>query len=175
MDNHNKLDAEYDIWILLSRVYRMIANLRRMELSKHEILPVQAYILLVISKLDNDTSPTEICQYVYQQKNSVSDILNRMEKQGLIQKTVTSNGKARIHINLTKKGERVLKLSKERAYLHRVMSSLTPQKTKQLVACLEILRNSAIDQFAINEKKIVPLSQLSKSFKKKDIFEEDLF
>jgi DNA-binding MarR family transcriptional regulator len=175
MDNHNKLDVEYDIWILLSRVYRMIANLRRMELSKHEILPVQAYILLVISKLDNDTSPSEICQYVYQQKNSVSDILNRMEKQGLIQKTETSNGKARIHIKLTKKGEKVLKLSKERTYLHSVMSSLTPQKTKQLVACLEILRNSAMDQFAVNEKKIVPISQLSKSFNKKEIFEEDLF
>jgi DNA-binding MarR family transcriptional regulator len=175
MDTHNKLDIEYDIWILLSRVYRMIANLRRMELSKHEILPVQAYILLVISKLDNDTSPTELCQYVYQQKNSVSDILNRMEKQGLIQKTETTNGKARIHIRLTKKGERVLKLSKEREYLHKVMSSLTPKQTIQLVSCLEILRDSAMDQFALNEKKFVPLSQLSKSFNKKDLFEEDLF
>jgi MarR family transcriptional regulator, organic hydroperoxide resistance regulator len=175
MDNHNNLDIEYDIWILLSRVYRMIANLRRMELSKHEILPVQAYILLVISKLDNDTSPTELCQYVYQQKNSVSDILNRMEKQGLIQKTETSNEKARIHIKLTEKGEQVLKLSKEREYLHKVMSSLTPKQTLQLVSCLEILRDSAMDQFALNEKKFVPLSQLSKSFNKKEIFEDDLF
>jgi MarR family transcriptional regulator, organic hydroperoxide resistance regulator len=175
MDDSNELDVEYDTWILLSRVYRMIANLRRMELSKYEILPVQAYILLVISKLGNDTSPSEISQYVYQQKNSVSDILNRMEKQGLVQKTEVSGKKARIHIKLTEEGERVLKLSREREYLHKVMSSLTREKTKQLVSCLEILRDNALNQFALNEKRFVPLSLMSKSQMSKYLHQKELF
>jgi DNA-binding MarR family transcriptional regulator len=172
MDNHKKIDTEYDTWILLSRVYRMIANLRRMELSKYDILPVQAYILLVISKLGNNTFPSELSQYVYQQKNSVSDILNRMEKQGLIQKTETSIGKARVHIKLTEKGEQVLKLSIEREYLHKVMSSLPPEKTQQLISCLEILRDNAMNQLALNEKRFVPPSMMSKYLHQKELFDE---
>jgi DNA-binding MarR family transcriptional regulator len=174
LDRTKMFDAEYDTWILLSRVYRMIANLRRIELSKYEILPVQAYILLVIYKLGNDISPSELSRYVYQQKSTVSDILTRMEKQGLIKKSPASDGRSRISIKLTEKGDKVLKLSSEREYLHRIMSYLTPQKTRELISCLEILRDNAMNQMVLHEKKKLPPSAVSKCFQKKDLFEEDI-
>jgi DNA-binding MarR family transcriptional regulator len=152
----------------------MIANLRRMELSKYEILPVQAYILMIIHELGNDISPTELSRYVYQQKSTVSDILNRMEKQGLIRKLSAFDGRNRVSIKLTHKGEQVLKLSGEREYLHQIMSCLTPIKTRQLVSCLEILRDKAVNQMVLQEKKMLPPSQVSKCFHKKDLFQEDV-
>jgi DNA-binding MarR family transcriptional regulator len=160
-------DKQYDIWILLSRVYHLIAKLRHLELLKSHILPVQSYILFVIKALGNETTPTEISEYVYEQRSSISDILNRMEKQGLIIKTIRSGGKRRVIVTLTEKGEKALVLSEDRKYLNKVMSSLTDAKTKQLEACLETLRDAALKEFSNTQKTIMRPSQISGYYKKK--------
>jgi len=56
MDNSQNGEKEYDTWILLSRVYHMIAKLRRLELAKYNVQPVQAYILFILHALGDDTS-----------------------------------------------------------------------------------------------------------------------
>jgi DNA-binding MarR family transcriptional regulator len=162
------VDKEYDLWILLSRVYHLIAMLRKFELSKYNILPVQSYILFIIKALGNETTPSNISEYVYQQRSSISDILNRMVKQGLIKKTNKASGNKRVIVTLTAKGEKALKLSKNREYLHKVMSSLTEEEKQQLESAMEILRDAAINELAITQKTIMRPSLISKYYSKKN-------
>jgi DNA-binding MarR family transcriptional regulator len=162
------LDKEYDLWILLSRVYHLIAMLRKLELSKYEILPVQSYILFVIKALGNETTPSNISEYVYQQRSSISDILNRMVKQGLINKTNKASGNKRVIVTLTARGEKALKLSKNREFLHKVMSSMTDEEKQQLESAMEILRDAAINELAITQKTIMRPSLISKYYRKKN-------
>jgi len=68
-------DKEYDIWILFSRVYHLIAMLRKLELSKYDILPVQSYILFIINALGNEVTPSKISEYVYQQRSTILIVL----------------------------------------------------------------------------------------------------
>jgi MarR family transcriptional regulator, organic hydroperoxide resistance regulator len=157
-------DKEYDLWILLSRVYHMIAKLRNMEMNKHGILPVQSYMLFIIQAMGNATTPAELSRYVYQQRNSVSDILNRMEKQGLVAKKKTSKGNGRVLIKMTEKGQRILQLSKKREHLQNVMSALNDEKRSQLESLLELLRDSAIKELTVYQKTVLPPSQLSKYY-----------
>jgi DNA-binding MarR family transcriptional regulator len=162
-------DKEYDIWILLSRIYHLIAMLRKLELSKYNILPVQSYILFIIKALGNETTPSKISEYVYQQRSSISDILNRMAKQGLIRKTNKLSGNKRVIISLTAKGEKALTLSKNREYLHKVMSSLTEEEKRQLESAMEILRDNAINELSITQKTIMRPSQISKYYRQKNL------
>jgi len=162
-------NKEYDLWILLSRVYHLIAMLRKLELSKYKILPVQSYILFIIKALGDETTPSKISEYVYQQRSSISDILNRMVKQGLIRKTNKSGGNKRVIVTLTAKGEKALTLSKYREYLHKVMSSLTENKKRQLESAMEILRDSAINELSITQKTIMRPSQISKYYRQKNL------
>jgi len=162
-------DKEYDIWILLSRVYHLIAMLRKLELSKFDILPVQSYILFVIKALGDDTTPSRVSEYVYQQRSSISDILNRMVKQGLIKKTSTSGSKKRVIVTLTEKGEKALALSKQRKYLHRVMSAIPDEKKQLLESGLELLRDSAVNELSITQKTILRPSQISKYYRQKTL------
>ena len=154
-------DREYDLWILISRVYHMIAKLRNVEMNKHGILPVQAYMLLVIKAMGNATTPAELSRFVYQQRSSVSDILKRMEKQGLITKEKKLEGNRRVLVKMTKKGDKVLRLSKQREHLHRIMSVLSEENGRRLELLLELLKDSAIDEFASYRKTVLPPSQLS--------------
>jgi DNA-binding MarR family transcriptional regulator len=162
------VEKEYDLWILLSRVYHLIAMLRKLELSKYNILPVQSYILFIIKALGNETTPSNVSEYVYQQRSSISDILNRMVKQGLIKKTNKTGGNKRVIVTLTAKGEKALNLSKNREYLHKVMSSLTDGKKQQLESAMEILRDAAINELAITQKTIMRPSLISKYYRKKN-------
>jgi DNA-binding MarR family transcriptional regulator len=162
-------NKEYDLWILLSRVYHLIAMLRKLELSKHNILPVQSYILFIIKALGNETTPSKISEYVYQQRSSISDILNRMVKQDLIRKTNKSGGNKRVIVTLTAKGEKALTLSRNREYLHRVMSSLTENKKRQLESAMEILRDTTINELSITQKTIMRPSQISKYYRQKNL------
>ena len=174
MDISQSGEKEYDTWILLSRVYHMIARLRRLELTKYNVQPVQAYILLILHALGGETSPTELARYAYEDKSAISDILIRMEKQGLITKTKEVTGNGRVKVKLTAKGEEALRLSSEREYLRKVMSGLTPEKTAQLESCLELIRDNAISQLDIQEKKIVPPSKVSKYYHDKELFRDDI-
>jgi len=164
-------DKEYDLWILISRVYHMIAKLRNMEMNKHGILPVQAYMLFIIRAMGNETTPAELSRFVYQQRSSVSDILNRMEKQGLISKEKKSEGKGRILVKMTEKGEKALQLSVQRRHLHNVMSSLNEEKRQQLESILEILRDRSVEELSVYQKTILPPSQLSKYYQEKELLE----
>jgi DNA-binding MarR family transcriptional regulator len=164
----NVTDKEYDLWILLSRVYHLIAMLRKLELSKYQILPVQSYILFVIKALGNETTPSKISEYVYQQRSSISDILNRMAKQGLIKKTHRAKGKKRVIVSLTSEGENTLKLSQNRNYLHKLMSSLTIEEKHQLESTMEILRDAAVNELAITQKTIIRPSLISKYYRRKN-------
>ena len=159
-------DREYDLWILISRVYHMIAKLRNVEMSKHGILPVQAYMLFVIQAMGNRTTPAELSRFVYQQRNSVSDILNRMERQGLIKKGKNADGNGRVVVKMTAKGERILHLSKQRDHLHNIMSVLNEEERQQLESLLELLKDSAFEEFSSHPKTVLPPSQLSEYYKK---------
>lgn len=162
-------DKEYDIWILLSRVYHLIAMLRKLELSKFDILPVQSYILFIIKALGDDPTPSKISEYVYQQRTSISDILNRMLKQGLIKKTNNSGSKKRVIITLTPKGEKALSLSNNRVYLHKIMATLTDEHKKQLESGLELLRDAAVNELSFTQKTILRPSQISRYYRQKNL------
>ena len=162
-------DKEYDIWILLSRVYHLIAMLRKLELSKFNILPTQSYILFIIKALGDDTTPSKVSEFVYQQRSSISDILNRMVKQGLIKKTTNKSSNKRVIVTLTEKGEKALARSKNREYLHKVISSLTDEEKQQLESGLEILRDNAINELSITQKTIMRPSQISRYYRQKNL------
>ncbi len=152
----------------------MIAKLRRLELARYNVLPVQAYILFILHALGGETSPTEISRYAYEHKSAISDILIRMEKQGLLTKTKNLDGRGRVKVKITEKGEEALRLSSERKLLRKVMSCLTPEETKQLESCLELIRDNAISELDLHEKKTIPPSKVSKYYHEKELFESGI-
>ncbi len=143
-------------------------------MGQHNILPVQAYMLFVMRAMGNETTPAELSRFVYQQRSSVSDILNRMEKQGLITKQKKLDGKGRVLVKMTKKGEKALELSEQREHLHNVMSVLNEEKRQQLESMLEILRDKAVEEFSVYQKTILPPSQLSKYYQEKDLLDGEI-
>jgi DNA-binding MarR family transcriptional regulator len=108
-------------------------------------------------------------RYVYEQRSSVSDILNRMEKQGPISKTAKTDGKGRVLVKITAKGLPLLESSEQRNHLPSVKSVLNEEKRRQLESILELLRDEAAEELSTLQKTILPPSRLSRFYTKKDM------
>ncbi len=153
-------DTDFDLWILLVRTYHLITRLRELELNQYGVLPTQSYILVIIQALGKETTQARISRYVYQQRNTVSDLLKRMEKKGLITRTKKSDHKTSIIVKLTEKGKQAIRRSIKRESIHTIMSKLSKRQREQLQISLELMTDNAIKELSYSREKIIPPSEL---------------
>jgi len=151
---------DMDLWVLLSRTYHSIAELRNAE-SRQSGAPRQAYILFIIKTLGNNVTLTEISRYTFRKKNSLSELINRMAAKGLVRKVRDPDVKSRIRVSLTKNGLRAYEKCTERESINKVMSALPEEKRQQLQSCLEILLEKALKLRGDDRKNIILPSQLA--------------
>jgi MarR family transcriptional regulator, organic hydroperoxide resistance regulator len=150
-------DEDLELFLLLNRVYYMLHRVRSEETLVFKILPPQVYILRIIQTLGKDATPTEISKYVYRVKSSVSDILSRMEKQGLITKNKESDKTKRVIIKMTDKGKKTLELTRETGRINKILSSLDDKEKRQLHSLLQKLFDSVIAELnSSSGKKLSP-------------------
>ena len=74
----------------------------------------------------------------------MSEILNRMEKQGLVRKAKNLDRKNLVRVELAEKGIGAYNQSSRRESLHRIMSYLSDEERRQLNAILSTLRDRAL-------------------------------
>jgi DNA-binding MarR family transcriptional regulator len=98
------LDKSFDLWVLLSRTYSAISRLRELELLPVGISTAQAQILNTIHNAGGELTITQISKYTLHQHHSVSNLINKMSKQGLIKKVKARNSRE-YKISITPKGQ----------------------------------------------------------------------
>ena len=80
-------------------VFKMMKN----DLSEFELTPVQYGVLKCIWEYDIH-NPKEIAEHLYLENSTISGILERMEKKGLITREIDDNDRRYIRVCLTQKG-----------------------------------------------------------------------
>ena len=163
MKNQINEYKDWDLWVLLSRTYHIMANSRDAEFRKYGISRHQAFILYIIKTLGDYVTPTEIANVSFREKNSITDILNRMVKKGLVTKTKDPDLKSRIRISLTEKGQQTCKKYRLKDPVGRVMSILSEEERRQFQLCLEKLLDNTMKEISYNSHAIIPPSQLASS------------
>ena len=103
-------------------------------------------MLFAISAIGDDVVPARLSPWVFRKPNTVSDIIKRMEKDGLVTTSKDKKRKNVVRVSLTKKAKDYYKLASKRESIHRIMSSLSPEETRLLKSSLKKLRDSAISE-----------------------------
>ena len=90
-------------WLLLDYTKFAVSRLRDAELAKSGLTPEQGAILQILVAGDGKSTIPQISEAWMRQPNSVSTLINRMEKQGLVTKTRKPKQKV-FEISITAKG-----------------------------------------------------------------------
>lgn len=146
-------DQDYNLWILLSQTRHVIARARKKELRKYNISAIQAGALFVIHALGDKAIPAEISRWLFREPHSVSELLNRMEKQGLVKKVRDLERKNQVRVVLTEKGrETYSHQSTNPEPIGRIMSSLSDEERRQLRSYLLKLRDSTMKELGMEQE-----------------------
>ena len=79
-------DQDYELAVLLTQARETMYKARKIELSEYGLSPRQSAALFMIQALGNRATTANIARYLLREPHSVSMILSRMEKDGLLKK-----------------------------------------------------------------------------------------
>ena len=152
-----KLSKEqcFQVWLILSQVNDAIFKAREKELSKMGVTAMEAAVLNIVRAIGNEATPAEVSRWLLREPHSVSGLLNRMVKRGLIKKTKDLKWKNLIRVTITEKGKEAYEKSLNAVSVDNVVSALSAEECQQLSSYIMKLRSRALEE--INVDYEVPL------------------
>jgi len=95
-------------------------------------------------------TPAEISRWLFREPHTVSGLLDRMEKDGLVTKVKDLDRKNLVRVVITEKGEEAYRKSRDMKAVGNIMSSLLEEEKDNLRGYLETLRSEALAQLRVD-------------------------
>ncbi len=154
MPEVSDVDRDYNLWVLLHQVSDIIFNSREEELRQYGLPATQAEVLFVIKAIGDKATPAQISRMIFRRPHSVSGILDRMAKAGLVKRTKDLHRKNWVRVTLTEKGQQAYKQALKRKSVQKILSSLSEAERQKLKSLLETLRNKGLKELGMDAKKV---------------------
>jgi MarR family transcriptional regulator, organic hydroperoxide resistance regulator len=149
-----KADKDYTLLTQLLQVADIFVKVRERELLTQNLSATSAAILFLVEAMGKDVTPAKISRMLLREPHSVSGILMRMEKQGLIKRAKNMERKNLIRITLTTKGENALKQAMKKEGVKHVLSKLTEEQRRQLKQTLTSLKEAGMKELNLSPKAL---------------------
>jgi len=147
-------DEDYVLAMVLRQAADAMSRARQAELTPAGITTIEAATLLVIDSLGQSAMPARIAELVLRRPNSMSALLQRMEKDGLVRRSHDLARKNHVRMELTDYGEEVLEKVKPRESVHAVFGALSPEERAFLRKTLLHIRAEALDVLGEKEPPV---------------------
>ncbi len=136
-------------WMLIHQAYNSIARSEDKQYSQIRFSAQQQSILMAIKFSGGPVTPTMLADWVDRHLNSITLIVGRMEKSGLIKRVRNQMDRRSFFLVMTPKGEDYLREGIQRGWelIQNILSGLTPEEMNTLSNLLEKVRLKAIDRY----------------------------
>jgi len=141
------LESEYDLklWALLFRAAYAIRRARERELQSIGINWVQSSVLHHIKIGTEPPTPADLARALFRKAHTMSELIKRMEAQGLVKRARDLKRRNVIRVQLTDKGEKAYLQSRHSRVIHEILSSLDNERRNLLFKDLRELFNKSVD------------------------------
>ena len=135
-----------ELWALLSQASNALGRAADNELGQAGISMMQAAVLVFVKNSKEPVIPAHISRWLFREPHTVSQLLMRMEKQGLVKRTKNLDRKNQLRITLTEKGEQAYQKQIEMRSIGKILSTLSQEECDKLGARLKKLRDEAVKE-----------------------------
>jgi DNA-binding MarR family transcriptional regulator len=150
-------DEQYMLWRLLRQASSAILKVRQRELAEYGISHRKAGVLLIAEATDGKATLYEMAKWFIIEPNTISELSQRMEKEGFIIKKIDNRNKRKsTRIELTEKGREACKQIRKMESIHKIMSSVSDKDREQLALNLKALRDEALKRIGVKYKLHFP-------------------
>ena len=149
-------DQEQDLWFLLTHTRYAIYRAREKELQRYGVSPEQVGLLFVVQALGNKATPAAISRHIIRQPHTVSALVDRMARRGLVKKVKDLDRKNLVRVVMTEKGLKTYELSSKRGPIHRILNTLSEDEKKVFKDLLERLLSKARKEIGLDRDELPP-------------------
>jgi DNA-binding MarR family transcriptional regulator len=144
-------DPDISLLILFDRTWLLIDDTVKLELKHLRITRPQVAVLAMLSRQDRPLTFNELAKSTQKEFNSVSVLINRMEKKELVRK-IKKDDDLKTYVVLTKKGSILYHKKVTERSVHLIFGKLTDKEKKSFVSILNKLNNATSDLLGLSYK-----------------------
>ena len=157
MKPYSFADEDHILAMLLRQTSDAVLRARQAELLDMHVTTIEAATLLAIDGLGERALPTRISEWILRRPNSTSALLQRMEKDGLVERAYDLERRNLVRMALTDYGRQVLDEVAVRTSVHHLFGKLPDEERQCLKTALVHLRKEAL---ALLGQKAPPVPRL---------------
>jgi DNA-binding MarR family transcriptional regulator len=134
-------------WILLRQAYNLIFKCEDRVFGEYNLSTEQHTVLMSIKNISGSVRITDIARWLDRSVNSVSMIIDRMVKAGLVKRTRDRKDRRTVFVTLTNKAEDVYLPATTAGWnlTQEILSPLSNEDKRALIKLLETIRDKTYD------------------------------
>ena len=138
------LNRYYNLYFLMYLTQTALFRARYREVKECGLTSMELALLTVVEGLGGSATPADISRWMMRKRPTVSGLLNRMERNGLVVRTGCQENKKLKKVTITEKGQGALAQSKKKDVLNTIIGSMSDEEYRQLWSLLEKLKHTAL-------------------------------
>ncbi|MEA1872350.1 MAG: MarR family transcriptional regulator [Chloroflexota bacterium] len=140
-------------WILLRQAYNLVLKCQDRVFSEYGLTTEQHTVLMAIKNISGPVRITDIARWLDRSVNSVSMIIDRMVKAGLVKRTRDRKDRRTVFVTITSKAEKAYVPATVAGWglIQEIMSPLSDEDKRTLIRLLEKLRDKTYDYLGSGE------------------------
>ncbi len=137
----------FNLWVLLSRTRDAVFKARQKELQQWGLSIVQAAVFSAIDDIAGNVTPAKIARWIFREPQSVTEVLGRMKKRGLLRKSKDLHKKNQVIVSLTEKGHETYhnQLTNTES-IYNIMSCLSVEERQQMSSYLRRIQDASLKE-----------------------------
>jgi len=151
-------DEFQDLYQSFARARYLTFRAREKELQRYDLTPEQAQVLFIVQAIKEKATPAEISRFLLRQPHSVSAIVERMAKKGLVKKVKDLERKNMVRVSITDKGREAYEITIKRGPIRRILNALDAKERKQFSKYLDKITEKAKEELGL-DKDDLPSSE----------------
>jgi len=134
-------------WLLLRQVPNLVSRCEDLVFSKYGLTTERHAVLMVIRHIDGPVRPTDVARWLDLSVNSVSMIIDRMVRAGLVKRVRDRKDRRTVFLTVTSKAEKAYVLASVAGWklIQEILTPLSDKDKSTLIKLLEPLRDKAYD------------------------------
>ncbi len=147
MYEYNFSDATMTTWVLLRQTWSAMEKAAERKLAKTCLTLEQVHVLWICRDYPGLLTTAQIARLLSRQSQTVTGLLNRLERKGLLKRVLRRKGKPFTEIKITDKGTETVGPAIEvaRALMKEIMSTLSAREHEDVQRVLRVLQRKTAE------------------------------
>ena len=134
-------------WVLLRQAYNLIVKCEDQVFSEYKLTTEKHAVLMAIKHINGPVRITDIARWLDRSVNSVSMIIDRMVKAGLVKRVRDRKDRRTVFVSMTPKAEKAYVPATMAGWglIQEILAPLSDEEKRTFIRLLETLRDKTYD------------------------------